>query len=241
MNTADAKRILIACRPGTEDLRASEAVAALNLAQHDADLRRWWEQQQAFQQQTQESFRSVRAPRSLRNRILAQTKIVPLPWWRRPVVWKAAAAIAFLSIIVMVWQRPSRADTFQTFRSRVVRNVLRQYTMDIETNDMAEIRRYLATKNAPADYRLPENLDRLPALGAGVLSWQDRRVSMVCLNSGAQGTLFLFVVDQGAVKNSPAKQEYAAVSDLMTVSWSEGGKTYVLAGNGSREALRRFL
>lgn len=241
MNSANAKRILIACRPGTEDLRTSEAAAALEQARRDPDLQSWWEQQQAFQQRTLESFRAVPVPHSLRNQILARTKIVAVPWWQRPVVWKAAAAIAFLSVIVAIWQKPSPEDSFQTFRSRVVRNVLRQYTMDIETNDMAEIRRFLATKNAPADYVLPPNLDRLPALGAGVLSWQDRRASMVCLNSGAQGTLFLFVVDGSSVRNAPAQEEYAAVSDLMTVSWSEGGKTYVLAGHGGKESLQRFL
>ena len=99
----------------------------------------------------------------------------------------------------------------------------------------------LSTQNAPDDYVLPQKLDGLPALGAGVLSWQDRRVSMVCLDSGAQGTLLLFVVDGAAVKNAPVQREYAPVSELTTVSWSEGGRTYVLAGQGGKEALQRFF
>jgi hypothetical protein len=116
---------------------------------------------------------------------------------------------------------------------------VRQYH-DIEiNNDMADST--LSTQNAPDDYVLPQKLDGLPALGAGVLSWQDRRVSMVCLDSGAQGTLLLFVVDGAAVKNAPVQREYAPVSELTTVSWSEGGRTYVLAGQGGKEALQRFF
>ena len=240
MNSADAKNILIACRPGTEDLATPEAAAALEQARRDPALQRWWEQQQAFQEQTRESFRTVHAPHSLRDQILARAKIVALPWWRQPIAWKAAAAIALLCAGVTVWQKVLPENSFQTFRSRVVRNVQRQYTMDIETNDMEQIRQFLAAKNAPGDYVVPQYLARLPALGAGVLGWQDRNVSMVCLDSGAQGTLFLFIVDRAAVRNAPAQQEYAAVSELMTVSWSEGSKAYVLAGHGGKESLQRF-
>jgi hypothetical protein len=241
VNSAEAKNILIACRPGTDDVRTEEALAALEQARRDPELQRWWEQQQAFQQRTRESFRGLPAPGYLREQILAQAKIVAPSWWRRPAAWKAAAAIALLSVVVAVWQKPSPEDSFQTFRSRMVRNVLRQYRMDIKTNDMAQIRQFLASQKAHADYALPEKLGRLPALGGGVLSWQDRRVSMVCLDSGAQGTLFVFVVDTSVVRKAPAQRKYAGVSELMTVSWSEGGKTYVLAGQGGKEALQRFF
>ena len=169
-----------------------------------------------------------------------QAKIIAVPWWRQPVVWKAAAAIALLCAVVAVWRKPSSEDSFQTFRSRVVRNVLRSYSMDIQTSDMAQIRRFLATNNAPADFVLPQRLGQLPAQGAGLLSWRDRHVSMVCLDSGAQGTLFLFIVDRAAVKSPPPERQYAAVSELTTVSWSERGETYVLAGRGGKEALQQF-
>jgi hypothetical protein len=241
VNSAEAKKILIACRPGTDDVRTEEALAALDQTRRDPELQCWWEQQQAFHQRARESFRGVAPPGYLRDRILSQPKIVTPAWWRHPAAWKAAAAIALLFVIVAVWQRPSAEDSFQTFRSRMVRTVLRQYRMDIQTNDPTQIRQFLAAQKAPADYVLPKKLDALPALGTGILSWQDRRVSMVCLDSGAQGTLFLFVVDGTAVKNTPAGREYAAVSQLMTVSWSEGGKTYVLAGQGGKEVLQRFF
>ena len=241
MHNETARQILIACRPGTDDLRNPEAKAALEVVQQDPELRQWWQRQQAFQRQTRESFRHIPVPEQLRDQILARAKIISVPWWRRQASLGIAAAIALVIGISAMWFKPAPEDSFPTFRSRMVRNVLRQYSMDIETNDMAQVRAFLASRKAPSDYVLPSGLARLPAMGAGVLSWQDRRVSMVCIDSRTQGTLFLFVVDEAAVKNSPRQRSYAPVSDLMTVSWSEGGKTYVLAGNGAKEWLEQQL
>ena len=81
-----------------------------------------------------------------------------------------------------------------------MRGVQRVYpAMGIVTNDMAQIRRYLATNHAPSDYVLTAGLKRLPATGAGVLTWQSQPVSMVCLDSTDQGTLFLFVTVAGSL------------------------------------------
>ena len=244
MNSPDAKRILIARRAGTEDMRDPEAIAALEQVRRDPELSQWWEQQQKYQQSVRAAFRSVPAPVSLRDRILSRSKIVEivgLPWWRRPAALSAAAAIALLLTVFGVWPRASRENSFQTFRSRMVGNVLRQYSMTIVTNDMAPIRQHLAANNAPADYSLSQNLARLPVMGAGVLSWQDRRVSMVCLDSGAQGTVFLFVVDGASVKNPPRQREFTQVNSLVTASWIEGGKAYVLAGSGRQEWLQSLF
>ena len=114
--------------------------------------------------------------------------------------------------------------------------------MDIVTNDMSQVRRFLAGKAAPADYVLPPALTRLPVIGAGVLSWQGRGVSMVCLDSINAGTLFLFVLEESSVKDPPPKTpEFVPVFEMMTASWTEGGTVYVLAGSGGLEALHRHL
>lgn len=241
MNSADARKILIACRPGTDDLRTPEAMEALELVRHDPELLRWWEQQRAWHRGMQESFRAIPVPVGLHDHILARAKVIEIPWWRRPSAWRAAAAIVLLGAVAVLWWKPSHENSFPTFRSRMVGNVLRQYTMGIVTNDMAQIRTYLATNQAPSDYILPPGLERLPALGAGVLGWQDRRASMVCLDSRSQGTLFLFIVDGTSMKGPPARPEFAAVKELRTVSWSAGGKTYVLAGTGSQDWLQSFF
>jgi hypothetical protein len=113
--------------------------------------------------------------------------------------------------------------------------------MDIATNDLQVIRTYLDQQGAPSDYQLPAGLKRRPAMGAGVLSWRDQRVSMVCIDSQTKGTLFLFVASDPALRKPPGQREYTPVSDLMTVSWTDAGNTYVLAGHGNREWLKKQL
>jgi hypothetical protein len=115
--------------------------------------------------------------------------------------------------------------------------------MDIQTNDMAQVRQFLGARNAPADYALPPGLARLPVTGAGVLSWQKERVAMVCLDGGPkQGTLFLFVVNRAAVKRPPGgSPELARISKLVTASWTAGDRTYVLAAPGDLETLEKHF
>lgn len=232
MNSTEAKNVLIACRPGTDDLRTPEADAALEVARQDPELRHWWQQQQEFQNRIRAGFRDIPVPEHLRERILARAKTVKLPVWRHSVVLSAAAAIVLLLTVAVLWKRSPAEGSFQTFRARMVANVLRQYRMDLTTGDMTRVRQFLATNNAPADYVLPPPLNRLPVMGAGLLSWQDRRVSMVCLDGGTNGTVFVFIVDSRALPDAPQIRDRAQVSELSTVSWSDAGKTYVTAGAG---------
>lgn len=124
----------------------------------------------------------------------------------------------------------------------MVGNVLRQYTMDIVTNDPVQVRAYLARRQAPADYVLPEKLNRLPVTGAGVLSWGRERVSMVCFEAAGKDTLFLFIVSRASVNGTlPTATEFKQVSKLSTASWVQGGRAYVLAGPGGREFLQPYF
>jgi hypothetical protein len=241
MNREEARFILMAYRPGEGDARDPDVAEALALAENDPALRLWLERQIASQAALRESLRRIPVPPNLRNRILAIPAVVelPIPSRRRPWL-PLAAAVALLLGLAALWFKSGSDDSFATFRDRMARKVLREYTMDIVTADRTRIRQFLATNGAPAEFSLPQNLDLLPALGAGLQRWQGQRVSRVCLDGGAQGTLFLFVVDGAGLKRPPgASPEFVPVSKLMTASWTQGGKAYVLAGTSGREALRK--
>jgi hypothetical protein len=122
-----------------------------------------------------------------------------------------------------------------------VRGVQRTYpAMEVVTNDMKQVRQFLANRKAPADYTLPPGLARLPVIGAGVLTWQGQEVSMVCLDSINRGTLFLFVLDRSTVKEPPPREpEFTQIFEMMTASWTQDGKVYLLAGHGGMEELHR--
>jgi hypothetical protein len=233
--------ILLAYRPGGEDEHDPKVAEALALADSDPALQHWLDEHLIAQQAIRETVRQIPVPAGLRENILANSKIVhPTVWLRRKTWLSIAAALALLLGFAGLWLTSGSSGAFYTFRDRMVRKVLREYTMDIVTSDMGEIRRFLLDHGAPGDYSLPPGLNRYAVLGAGVHSWQGQRISMVCLDGGAQGTLFLFVVDSGAVQRPPgASPEFAAVSKLTTASWTGGGRSYVLAGTGGADVLRK--
>ena len=131
----------------------------------------------------------------------------------------------------------------------MVKTAIKTYTMDLETNDVRQIRFYLAQHKAHPDYVLPKPLAAVPNTGCGVLHWQDRTVSMVCFNSGRplpaghKTDLFLFVIDRAALPDAPANgpPQFATLNRFSTASWAEGEKFYVLAGIGDEAFLRMFF
>jgi hypothetical protein len=165
----------------------------------------------------------------------------PWPVARRRLA--LAAAILLLATLSFLVFGPARAeDSFATFRARMVRSALREYRMDIVTNDMTQIRQFLAAHQAPADYEITGGLARLAPVGAGLLSWQGQRVAMVCLDSGQNDIFFLFIVDPRAVRRPPPPQpEFARVNKLATASWTQGGRCYVLAAARDLDTLRRYF
>ena len=215
MNSAEAKRILIAHRSGREPANDPVIVEALEQVQRDPALAEWWHQQQAFHAAMRKGFSKIPVPDGLRERIRQRAKVIPFPWSRQPRIWAAAAAIVLLiGLTALFWKPGAPEGSFQNFRSRMVRSVLRQYRMDIETNDMASIRRFLDRKNAPADYTLPPKLSKFPPTGGGVMSWQATRASMVCFDTGATGTAFLFVVNRSDVERPPGRNSTAELEKV---------------------------
>lgn len=231
MNRQEAKRILAGYRPGSRDSEDPQVSEALQRAQNDPDLRQCFEYQSRFHQAVRSGFRAIPVPPDLTDQIMAHSKIVKVAWWRRPQVWAAAAAVILLAVLALQWQPYPSDDSFAVFRSRMVRTALREYRMDIVTNDLTQIRQFLAVNKAPADSPVLDRLSARNAVGAGLLRWHGDRVSMVCFDSGRQAMLFLFIVDRAAVKHPPpAETEFVPVNKLMTASWTEGDKAYVLAG-----------
>ncbi len=247
MNTSEAKRILLAYRPGTEDANEPEVREALALAGRDPDLSRWLDGHRAYQAALKTRFRQIPVPAHLKISILARHKvpevIVPIPvWWRRPVWLVATVSVAVLAGLAAVWLKPARPDRFTNYEARVIGEALRQYRMDIVTNDMTQVRRFMAARGAPSDYDLTPGLERLQLTGAGLLTWRSNPVTMVCFDRGDKQMLFLFVMKRTAVKDPPTETpRVAKVSQMLAASWTRGDKTYVLAGPEEAEFAKKYL
>jgi hypothetical protein len=232
MTIPEAKAILLLYRPGVGDELDPQMAAALSLARSEPELAKWFAEHCKFQAAMRVKLRSVTPPPELLGRILAERKVIRPPLWRRTPVWLAAAA-AFVVLLGVAFAllRPPPPDRFADFRARMVRTALREYRMDIVTNDMAQVRAFLAARGAPADYEVTPGLAKLPLTGGGLLQWRGHPVSMVCFDRGDREMLFLFVMDGAAAKDAPpAMPQAEQVNKLSTLSWTQDGKAYLLAG-----------
>jgi hypothetical protein len=248
-----AKQILLAYRPWTNDAQESEVAEAIALCRRDAALNEWFENHCAFQIIMRGQFRAIPLPEGLKEQIVSEHKShVPVAWWQRPAILATVAAAVLLIATTSLWfstpWQPKQDVSFAAYRSRMVRTVIRSYGMDLETNDVGQIRTYLEQHQLPADYVLPKNLERTPTVGCGALSWQGKPVAMVCFRTGkplppgAKSDLFLFVIDRKDLTNPPQAEDpvLANVSTMATVTWSIGGKVYLLAGSDPADLKQRL-
>lgn len=243
MTLGQAKEILLLYRPGTADAEDPQIVAAVGLARQDPDLARWFERHCAFQSALRAKLRQIEVPAHLKAALMAQQNVVrPTIWWQRPVWLSAAAAVVLLLGLAALWLKPASPDRFANFQARMVSTALREYRMDLVTNDMRVLRQFIAGKGAPSGYQLTKGLEKLPLTGGGCLQWRSHPVAMVCFNRGDDQMLFLFVMKRSALKDPPAETpQVSKVTELQTVSWTRGEYTYVLAGPEEPQFLDKYL
>jgi len=251
VNRDEAKTILLLYRPGTADADDPQVAAALELAKQDPELTRWLVEHCARQEAVRAGFRKITAPAGLKEQIIseqaAQEKIIS---WRQSAVLAVAAVVVVLVVLAPLWfQHRGNEETFAIYRSRMADVALRGYTMDLATNNPAQVRAYLAQNHAPADYVLPAPLEKTAVTGCAIEGWQGAKVSMICFRTGKPlppgqpSDLWLFVIDRSTVKNAPptGSLQFVQVNKLMTVTWTQGDKLYVLGMEGDEQTLRQYL
>ncbi len=243
MSPHEAKEILLLYRPGTADADDPEVSRAIEVARADPELGAWFRQHCQFQQAMRAKFREIEPPAHLKTALLAPANVIkPQPWWSNTRWLAAAAAVLFLLGLAGVWLQQGAPERLSNFQDRMVATAIREDRMDIVTNDMQQVRGYLARSGGPADYDIPQGLASLQLTGGGLLRWRSKPVSMVCFDRGDTQMLFLFVINRNAVKDPPPETPVPGTShDLATVSWTKGDKTYVLAGPQEPNFAKKYL
>jgi uncharacterized membrane protein YbaN (DUF454 family) len=250
VNREEAKNILLLYRPETADAGDPQIAVALALAKQDPELARWLDEHCARQNALRAKFRQIEIPAGLKEQIIseraAQEKFI---FWQRnfaPAAVTVMAIIIGFIILAPFWFHSRADDTFAIYRSRMVNTALRGYAMDLAANNPAQIRAYLAQNHAPANFILPAALQQVALTGCAIEHWQGAKVSMICFHDGkpnAPGDLWLFVIDRASVKDVPAdaSPQFSKVNQLITATWTQDGKLYLLGTEGDAQTIRRFL
>lgn len=243
MNTHDAKRILTDYRPGRSE-NSREVTEALALVERDPELNEWFSGQQRFHANVKKSLRTIEVPADLKTRILSGKKVVPL--WRKtiPLYAAAAAAIILIGVATMWFQRSDEQITFAGYQDRMVGFALREYRMDVLSEDPQVIRNFLRKQGAPADFQLPRGLAQLPVMGGARLSWQGAPVSMVCYKLKDKEIAYLFVTEETASKTEAALSAvptFGTTKGLQTATWKQGANVFFLAAPLGPEEMRALV
>lgn len=247
MSPERAREVLLLYRPGTADAEDPEIVEAMEVARTNPALAAWWKEHVHFQAAIRAKLRAIEVPVHLKAALMARqdVKVVHVrPWWQQPAQFGAGAAVLILVLIALaaIWFRPQTPAHFAGFQERMLSTALREYRMDIVTNDMRQVRQYLASHGSPDDYEITAGLGRLALTGGGVLNWRSHPVSMVCFNRGDDQMLFLFVIDRSYLQDPPPETPLAgAAHQMTTISWSRGDKTYLLAGPEEKDFLQKYF
>jgi hypothetical protein len=258
VNRDEAKIILQLYRPNTADAEDPQIAGALALAKNDPGLARWLEEHCARQNALREKFRQIEIPAGLKEQIISEQAAFSKRNSRREKIVLVAAVTAIvisLAVIATLYfprggnGNPADFNTLANYQNQMAGVATSGYAMNFPTNDLSQIRAYLAQNSAPADYTLPAPLEKAAATGCAIEGWQDKKVSMICFRTGKPlppnqaGDLWLFVVDRASVKGASyaASPQFAKVNQLATATWTQDGKLYLLATESDEQTLRKYL
>jgi len=242
MTVAEAKEILAAFRPGTDDERDPVFAEALALARTHPELKAWFADAQSFDHVIRAELARVLAPADLRDRILATPKIVQPPWWNRrlrPQHWAAAAAIALLGAAVALWFN-TRPVSFHQFRREIAdASWGGNPHLEHKAKGITEVRRALDDLGLESRFSIPASLGPA-ARGFSLVHWRGHEVPMICFHSEDQH-VHLLVVDRSLFPDPPSKlpqmDEWQA---WRTASWSQDDFSYVLTGLNTPTFVKKF-
>jgi hypothetical protein len=247
----EAKINLLLYRAGTKDADDPEVHEALALAATNPELFRWLEVHGAGQAAVRDHFRRIAPPDGLKEQILSEFAASQRGSARRRFLVFAPAALLVVVALLAVFWPPRRGveQPLRLYQNRMVRTALGGYAMNLLTNDLGGVRAYLAQRQAPADFTLPQSLQHATLMGCALSDWQGARVSLLCFRTGkplppgAVSDLWLFVVDRASVGNAPnsGAVQLARVSLLMTATWTDGNRLYFLGVRGEESDLRPYL
>ncbi len=244
MDSHKAKEILATYRPGIDDLGDPLVAGALEHVRRDPELRRWFQQQQAVDAVLREKFKGIAVSLSLRDTILASEKILrPSFRWQRPGLLAAAAVIIGLLGVGQLWLVRQKPANFVAYRQNMVDFVSAGYKRDVESEDFEQLRQTFAKNGWPSDYAVPTGLLRIKVEGGVLHQWRGQKVSLICMESGNNRDVWLFVVGRQSVSGFPATnaRQSFPIGKLATAAWSDEHNTYLLAGEVDEATLKTFL
>jgi len=252
MTITEAKAVLMLYRPGMAEAEDPQMAEALALARKHPELAGWLEAHGTAQEVLAAKFKTIAPPPGLKEQIISEHEASRRAVAKRPALLVAAIAVLLLAgttaILWMPWHTRPPEKTLALYRNDMASIALRVYAMELMTNEPGPVHDYLTKSSAP-DFTLSAPLQKAALAGCAVETWQGAKVSLVCFRTGkplppgAASDLWLFVVDRASLKDAPgtAAPEFAKINKLITATWTQGDKVYLLGVEGDEPDIKPYL
>ena len=255
MDNNHAKLILQAYRPGGKDASDPFFAEALEQARLDPSLGIWLAEQQAKDERIREALQVIVPPHDLRDMILRTQKVAQFPsaTSRRKTqsvtLLAIAASLLFLLVAAgLLHQGIDRNRAHTSTFAAVTQQILDlkrhdQVSLGELNSDPAKLRSWLAQRGTPSDFKVPPGLRGVPSLGCQSYNLDGVKVSLVCFALGPDQFVHVFVMDRDALTDAPTEATPTVRTDggIAVITWSAGGKSYVVMGNNVNEDILRRL
>ena len=246
MSRDEAKEVLSAFRPGTEDERDPVFVEALLVAQHDSELAAWLAERQAFDSAVKRQLAASPLPTGLFKQIRTGVTLrkAAARHKRQRLLALAACFVLFLTLAGLWGYHRNFSETtqFAACRSDAVRFLQHFPKLDLETANLAQARQWLANARHLQQVQFPGGLQRFPTIGCRTLEWHGQPLGLVCFMVDGEVVHFI-VIPQTSIPDGPPTSEphFVRVGGTTTVAWSRGDLTYVVLSKASEGFLRQRL
>jgi hypothetical protein len=243
MDNREAKFILSAYRPASQDAADPRFSEALEQTQRDPILRRWFEESIVFDAAVTEKFSNIEVPNDLRESILVGARVSrPAP--AAPLKWAIAACIVLFAIAgALVVQQNTKLHLagWQEEGLRTISALVAgQSKFDAESHVGADLIRWLKTNGGLTSEKLPKNFERLESLGCKTFPWKGTPVSVICFMR-LDGGLIHLVAARASFDQAEGEPQFLQRGEWATATWREGEMIYMLALEGSPDQLRSYL
>ena len=240
MDRREARSILSLHR-ADEPVNDERLAQAKELAAKDPELARWWAEDREIDDAIATQLAAVSVPADLKARLMSRAKplVTPQSRWRSPAVL-AVAAIVVLAVFFGLWKGPLKpAASLADYRAEMVSFFSVWQPLDLQTNNLTDINRFLAKSGAPSGFDIPQPLRDLEPIGCTKLRFRGEDVAVICFKRGNGKIAHLFVINRRAIQGVGPSPNFANQGNWATAAWVKGDCDYLLTVQGDqREAAK---
>lgn len=250
MNSLEAKFILEACRSGRLDADDPRIAEALQAAESDPELARWFTEAQSIDRAVAAKLKDVPVPDDLLARIRAgavssvspQKGMTPSMTRRR---WLAVAASGVaVGVPATLFLTRSRSGSLATYRNDMAAFMDDwDSTFELDESEFAKIQEWLLSRGILERLAAPAMLAGSSTIGCKTLRWQGNPTVLICFSPrGLGATVHLFTIGRSAVLDPPASSpESLELPKWNSATWADTDNVYLALTTADPDKLSRWL